>query len=85
MFLTSRQVKALSSQSQVNMSKWWNGFIPETATRSVLQKHLCQKIKKETLTLVFSCEFCEIIKNTYFEERLFFKEEEGWRGVYNWL
>ena len=27
-------------------------------------------IKKETLTLVFSCEFCEISKNTFFTEHL---------------
>ena len=25
-------------------------------------------IKKDTLTQVFSCEICEIFKNTYFEE-----------------
>ena len=42
-------------------------------------KHLCQSlifnkvanfIKKETLTLVFSYEFCEIFKNTFFTEHL---------------
>ena len=41
-------------------------------------KHLCQSffyqacnfIKKETLAQVFSCEFYEIFKNTYFEEHL---------------
>ena len=27
-------------------------------------------IKKETLTQVFSCEYCEIFKNAYFEEHL---------------
>ena len=27
-------------------------------------------LKKETLTQVFSCEYCEIYKNTYFEEHL---------------
>ena len=27
-------------------------------------------IKKEALAHVFFCEFCEIIKNTYFEEHL---------------
>ena len=45
-------------------------------------KHLCQSlffnkvatiglnfIKKETLVQVFSCEFCEIFKNTYFYRR----------------
>ena len=30
----------------------------------------CNFIKKETLTQVFSCEFCEICKNTFFTEQL---------------
>ena len=37
-------------------------------------KHMCQAcnfIKKETLAEVFSCEFCEIFKNTIFGEYLF--------------
>ena len=37
-------------------------------------KHLCQSpcnfIKKETLTQVFSCEFCELSKNTFFTGHL---------------
>ena len=35
-------------------------------------KHLCQSlfIKKETLAHVFSCEFCEISKNTFYKEHL---------------
>ena len=27
-------------------------------------------LKKETLTQVFSCEYCEIVKNTYIEKHL---------------
>ena len=30
----------------------------------------CNFTKKETLALVFSCEFCEISKNTFFSEQL---------------
>ena len=30
----------------------------------------CKFIKKETLAQVFSCEFCEIFKNTFFIEDL---------------
>ena len=30
----------------------------------------CNFIKKETLTEVFSCEFCEISENTFFAEHL---------------
>ena len=33
-----------------------------------LQVDACNLIKKETLAQVFSCEFCEIFKNTYFTE-----------------
>ena len=31
-----------------------------------LQASSCNFIKKESLALVFSCEFCEISKNTFF-------------------
>ena len=31
-----------------------------------LQSQACNFIKKETLAQVFSCEFCEISKNTFF-------------------
>ena len=33
---------------------------------SLLQTEACNFIEKETLALVFSCEFCEIFKNTFF-------------------
>ena len=33
-----------------------------------LQSETCNFIKKETLALVFSCEFCEIFKNNFFTE-----------------
>ena len=33
-------------------------------------KHLCHFIKIDTLAQVFSCEFCEISKNTIFTEHL---------------
>ena len=35
-----------------------------------LQAAACNFIKKETLAQVFSCEFCEISKNTFFTEHL---------------
>ena len=37
---------------------------------SLKQTMACNFIKKETLPLVLSCEFCIIFKNTYFEEHL---------------
>ena len=41
----------------------------------ISQENMCWslfliKFKKETSTQVFSCEICEIYKNTYFEEHL---------------
>ena len=35
-----------------------------------LQASACNFIKKETLAQVFSCEFCEIYKNTFITEQL---------------
>ena len=32
--------------------------------------HSCNFIKKETVAQVFSCEFCEIFKNTFFKKHL---------------
>ena len=54
-------------------------------------KHLCQNLflnevaglrpatllKKETLAQVFSCEFCEISKNTFFTEHLWTTASKG--------
>ena len=39
--------------------------------------HLCQSLffKKETLAQVYSCEFCEISKNTFFREHV-------WTGAF---
>ena len=34
------------------------------------QPEACNFIKKETLAQVFSCEFCEIFKNTFLTEHL---------------
>ena len=58
-------------------------LIPEAATRDVIEKvviknfaiftgkHLCWSLfLKETPIKVFSCEYCEIFKNTYFEKNL---------------
>ena len=35
-----------------------------------LYEMACNFIKKESLAQVFSCEFCEISKNTFFAEQL---------------
>ena len=35
-----------------------------------LQAEACKFIEKETLVQVFSCEFCEIFKKSFFIERL---------------
>ena len=38
----------------------------------------CNFIKKETLAQMFSCEFCEISKNTYFTEHLWTTASVSW-------
>ena len=35
-----------------------------------VQAETCNFIKKETLAQVFSCKFCEMVKNTFFTEHL---------------
>ena len=55
-------------------------------------KHLCQGlffnkvscnfIKKETLAQVFSCEFCEIPKNTFFTEHLWTTASLRWCQIW---
>ena len=47
-------------------------FLADAATRGVLWKKpkACKFIKKETLTQVFSCEFSEISKSTFYREHL---------------
>ena len=48
-----------------------------------LGKHPCQslsfdKVKKETATQVFSGEFCELFKNTFFKEHTHTTTSEDW-------
>ena len=58
---------------------WFRSSRPEVFCKKVVLrsftkftgKHLCQslffnKVKKETLAQMFSCEFCEISKNTFY-------------------
>ena len=47
-----------------NFTKFTGKLVPESLFL------VCNFIKKETLAQVFSCEFCEIVKNTCFEEHL---------------
>ena len=42
---------------------------------------VCNFIKKETLTQVFSCEICEISKNIFFTEHLLATASEPLRSV----
>ena len=74
-----------TKEYQVKFKQLYLVIGTEVATGGVLKnfakfigKHLCQSlffnacnfIKKETLPLVFSCEFCEFFKNTFFTEHL---------------
>ena len=44
----------------------------------LIKLQACNFIKKETLTQVFSCEFCEIFKNTFFTEHLWTIASKIW-------
>ena len=44
-----------------------------------LRPHACNFIKKETLTQVFSCEFCKISKNTFFTEHPWTTASKGFQ------
>ena len=44
--------------------------MPKTLLKKRLWPQACNFIKKETLVQVFSCEFCEISKNTFFTEHI---------------
>ena len=45
-------------------------FAKFTGTHLCLSLFLVKPLKKETLAQVFSCEFCEIFKSTFFTEHL---------------
>ena len=49
----------------MNILSWISGFI-QVSPKLCLRPKACNLIKKESLAQVFSCEFCEISKNTYF-------------------
>ena len=48
--------------------KLWKNTCASVPFLIKLQPQTCSFIKKETPTLVFSCELCKICRNTYFEE-----------------
>ena len=50
---------------------------------SVKKGVACNFIKKETLAQVFSCEFWEISKNTFFTEHLWATASEGQQNKLN--
>ena len=61
--------------------------VPESLSQSSCRPQVCSFIKKETLTPVFSCEFCEIYKNTFFTEHLFWKSSVNscfWKSASQW-
>ena len=54
------------SQTATEAVLWNNGFLKNFSKFKA--KHLCQSLKLQALG--FSCEFCEIFKNTFFTEHL---------------
>ena len=70
-YFLSIHLTGRSSRPEVFCKKGVLRFFPKFTG-----KHLCQSlffnkvVKKETLAQVFSCEFCEISKNTFSTEHL---------------
>ena len=63
----------------INYIKIWGLFRPQvpyqphskgTFRSNRLEAEACNFIKKETLVQLYSCEFCETFKNTFFTEHL---------------
>ena len=64
-------LRRTASEKKLNDFTWFLYVIFITYfKRWCLRPQACNFIKKETLTQVFSCEFCEISKNTLFTENL---------------
>ena len=58
---------------------------PATLLKKSLWPKVCNFIKKESLPQVFSCEFCEISRNTFFTEhlrRLLLKFQNFWEHLF---
>ena len=49
---------------------YWKTPVRESHFQQICKPEICNFIKKETLAQVFSCEFCENSKNTFFTEHL---------------
>ena len=69
-FLLSK-INLRPSKTSLYVSIFRNIHMKTTVLESLFNKVAgLQACNKETPTQVFSCEYCEIFKNTYFEERL---------------
>ena len=61
--------------SKLGLRKSYHGPMKQKNTYQAIS--FIQWEKKETQALVFSCEFCEIFKNTFFTEHLWATVSEG--------
>ena len=69
-FRSSHQRCSLSKGVLRNFAKFTGKHLCQSLFFNKVAGAACNFIKKETLTQVFSCEFCEISKNTFFTEHL---------------
>ena len=63
MYFISHPLREGSDKDRAQVHMGFHSF-------SFVKTQACNFIKKETLAQVFSCEFCEISKNTFFTEHL---------------
>ena len=73
-FITHFTLVTSSFGEFFNILSWNQEVILNNVTEAAIQRCSieigCNFIKKETLAQVFSCEFCEIFRNTFFTEHL---------------
>ena len=66
MFRSSHQWCSMKKGVLRNFTKFTGKHLRQSLFFNKIAGKACNFIKKETLAQVFSCEFCEISKNTFF-------------------
>ena len=73
--ILSRSLRAVlfefyAGSNQLKQSPFTGKHLCQILSFKVRSSQVCNFIEKETLSQVFSCEFCQILQNTFFTEHL---------------
>ena len=77
----SGMVQCRSSRPEVFFKKSISKNLAKFTGKHLCWPEACNFIKKETLSQVFSREFCEIFKSTFFKEHLWTTASEHWSDM----